>query len=100
AAAGVPLLPAFTAVRAWLADIIPQRAMISLPELAAKVIANQYAAIDAAVDACGWTGCDVMVATGLFSSVLAARTVAEKRNMQYVHAGFCPFFFPSPQHRP
>lgn len=32
-AAGVPLLPAFTSVRKWLAEIMPKRATLSLPEL-------------------------------------------------------------------
>jgi vancomycin aglycone glucosyltransferase len=98
--AGVPLLPAFTAVRAWLADVMPRRATLSLRDLAARVMAAQYEAIDAAVNAFGDQGCDVMLATGLFSSVVAARAVADKRGMRYVHAAFCPFYLPSPHHRP
>lgn len=61
AAAGVPLLPA-------------------LPKIAAQVMAAQYQAISTAAQ-----GCDVMVATGLFSSVFAA---------------YCPMFLPSPYQRP
>jgi vancomycin aglycone glucosyltransferase len=66
AAAGMPLLPAFTSVRDWIAEMIPKRATIKLPELAARVMAAQYPAISAAAQ-----GCDVIVATGLFSSVVA-----------------------------
>ncbi|MBM0104738.1 glycosyltransferase family 1 protein [Steroidobacter sp. S1-65] len=93
--AGVPLLPAFTSVRQWLAEIMPKRATISLPKLAAQVMAAQYQAIDAAAE-----GCEMMVATGLFSSVAAARSVAEKRGMRYALAAFCPIFLPSPHQRP
>jgi vancomycin aglycone glucosyltransferase len=95
AAADVPLLPAFTSVRAWLAELIPKRATISLPKLAAEVMAAQYEAINAAA-----AGCDLMVATGLFSSMVAARSVAEKRGMRYLHAAYCPMFLPSPHQRP
>jgi vancomycin aglycone glucosyltransferase len=94
-AADVPLLPAFRSVRAWIAEVVPKRATISLPKLAAEVMAKQYQAIDAAAD-----GCDVILATGLFSSVAAARCVAEKRDTRYVHAAYCPLFLPSPHQRP
>ncbi|MFC4309953.1 glycosyltransferase [Steroidobacter flavus] len=93
--AGVPLLPAFRSVRDWIAEMIPKRATLSLPKLAAEVMAAQYEAISAAAQ-----GCDVMVATGLFSSVSAARSVAEKLGMRYVHAAYCPIFLPSPYQRP
>jgi vancomycin aglycone glucosyltransferase len=95
AAADVPLLPAFTSVREWVAEMLPKRATISLPKVAAQVMAAQYEAISAAAD-----GCDVMVATGLFSSVAAARSVAEKLSMRYVHAAYCPIFLPSPHQPP
>jgi len=95
AAAGVPLLPAFTSVRDWIAEMIPKRATIRLPELAAQVMAAQYPAISAAAQ-----GCDLMLATGLFSSVLAARAVAEKQGIRYIHAAYCPMFLPSPHQRP
>src|SRR3954464_6957565 len=48
AAADVPLLPAFTSVREWVAEMLPKRATISLPKLAAQVMAAQYEAITAA----------------------------------------------------
>jgi vancomycin aglycone glucosyltransferase len=94
-AADVPLLPAFTSVREWVAEMLPKRATISLPKVAAQVMAAQYEAISAAAE-----GCDVMVATGLFSSVAAARSVAEKLSMRYVHAAYCPIFLPSPYQPP
>lgn len=100
AAAGVPLLPAFTSVREWLAEMLPKRGTISLPKIAAQVMTAQYEAISAAADAFGPSGCDVMVATGLFSSMAAARSVAEQRDMRYVHAAYCPFYLPSPYQRP
>ncbi len=93
--AGVPLMPAFRSVRDWLAEMLPKRATISLPALAAHVMAAQYEAIGVAAQ-----GCDVMVATGLFSSVCAARSVAEKLGIDYVHAAYCPLFLPSPYQRP
>lgn len=99
AAAGVPLLPAFTSVREWVAEMLPKRATISLPKVAAQVMAAQYEAITAAAHA-DVMGCDVMVATGLFSSVAAARSVAEKLGMRYVFAAYCPIFLPSPYQRP
>lgn len=95
AAADVPLLPAFTSVRAWVAEMLPKRATISLPTVAARVMAAQYEAINTAA-----AGCDVIVATGLFSSVMAAQAVAEKRGVRYVHAAYCPMFLPSPDQRP
>lgn len=97
AAAEVPLLPAFTAVREWVAEMVPKRATISLPQLAAQVMASQYEAISAAAHE---FGADVLVATGLFSSVAAARCVADKLGMRYVFAAYCPIFLPSPHRRP
>jgi len=99
-AAGVPLLPAFSTVRDWVKEMLPKRATISLPDLAAQVMAAQYEAISAAADAFGASGPDVMVVTGLFSSVVAAQAVAEKRGMRYVLAAYCPMFLPSPHSQP
>ena len=55
AAAGVPLLPAFTSVREWVAEMLPKRATISLPKVAAQVMAAQYEAISAG---CAGVRCD------------------------------------------
>jgi vancomycin aglycone glucosyltransferase len=99
AAAGVPLSPAFTSIRGFLAEMLPKRATMSLPKIAAQVMAAQYEAISAAAH--GYVmGRDVMVATGLFSSVAAARSVAEESGMRYVFAAYCPIFLPSPYRRP
>ena len=95
AAAGVPLFPAFARVREWVAEMVPKRGTVHLPSLAAQVMAAQYEAISAAAE-----GCDVMIATGLFSSVVAARSVADKFGMRYIHAAYCPRFLPSPYQRP
>lgn len=95
AAHDVPLLPAFTSVRDWVAEMLPKRATLSLPKIAAQVMAAQYEAINAAAQ-----GCNAMIATGLFSSVAAARIVAEKRGMHYALAAYCPMFIPSPYSRP
>jgi vancomycin aglycone glucosyltransferase len=100
AAADVPLLPAFRSVRDWIAEVWPKRETISLPKIAAQVMAAQYEAISAAAQAFGATGCDVIVGTGLFSSEAAARSVAEKLDIRYVHAAYCPMFLPSPYQRP
>jgi len=100
AANGVPLLPAFTSVRDWVKEMVPKRATISLPKIAAQVMVAQYEAITAAARAFGEAGCDVMVATGLFSSLAAARAVAEKLGMPFVHANYCPMFIPSLDQRP
>jgi vancomycin aglycone glucosyltransferase len=42
AANSVPLLPAFASVRDWVKEMIPKRATISLPQIAAQVMAGQY----------------------------------------------------------
>jgi vancomycin aglycone glucosyltransferase len=95
AAAGVPLLPAFSSVRQFLAEMLPKRKTLDLPTLAAQVMAAQYDAVSAAAQ-----GCDVLVATGLFSCTAAARSVAEKLGLRYVFAAYCPLFLPSPYQRP
>src|SRR5690606_25518690 len=97
---GVPLLPAFAQVRTWMAETWPKRANIPLSEIVPKVMAAQYEAIGAAADHFGAKGCDVLVANGVFSSAAAARCVAEKRSIRYVHASYCPLFLPSPHQRP
>jgi len=99
AAADVPLLPAFRSVREFVKEMIPKRATLSLPKVAGEVMAAQYAAIDAAVAAFDGD-CDLMLTTGLFSSVAAAKTVADKRGLRYELAAYCPMFLPSPHQRP
>src|SRR4051812_17606179 len=60
--AGVPLAPAFMAIREWLKTVGP-RAKVDLPTRAAEIMVAQYDAIGAAAD-----GCDVILATGLMPS--------------------------------
>ena len=95
ARAGVPLAPAFSPVREWATAAMANPSAVSLPERAALVLAAQFDAIGAAAE-----GCDALVATGLFPSTAAAQCVAEKLGIRYVYAAYCPFFLPSPHHRP
>ena len=93
--AGVALFPAFSPVRAWVSAALSSPVPVDLPRRAAEVMAAQFDAISAAAD-----GCDLVLAGGLFSSVIAARAVAEKRNLHYIHAAYCPMMLPSEHHRP
>jgi vancomycin aglycone glucosyltransferase len=91
--AGVPLAPAFARVRQWIE--MAKQSGLGLPRLAAKIVPAQFDAIAAAAE-----GCDAIVATGLFPSVAAAQSVAEKLGIRYVFATFCPLILPSPHHPP
>ena len=91
--AGVPLAPAFAPVRQWI-EMAKQSGM-GLPQLAAKMVPAQFDAIAAAAE-----GCDAIVATGLFPSVAAAQSVAEKLGIRSVLVAFCPLLLPSPHHPP
>jgi vancomycin aglycone glucosyltransferase len=93
--AGVPLAPAFSPVRQLVIEALAKRPAVDLPRRAAEVMAAQFDAISAAAD-----GCDAVLAAALFSSMAAARCVAEKRGLPYVGATFCPLFLPSHHHRP
>jgi vancomycin aglycone glucosyltransferase len=100
AEADVPLLPAFATVREWIAEMLPKRGTIPLPTLAAQVMTAQFEAVSAAVHGFDGMKCELMVSTGLFSAGAAARSVAEKYGVNYVHAAYCPMFLPSPWQRP
>jgi vancomycin aglycone glucosyltransferase len=91
--AGVEYAPACMPIRQWIDDA--KRAPMPLPKLAAKLIALQFDAINAAA-----AGCDAIVSTGLFPSAAAAQCVAEKRGLHYEHVAFCPLYLPSHHHRP
>jgi vancomycin aglycone glucosyltransferase len=93
ARAGVPLAPAFAPVRQWIE--MAKQLRLGLPRLAAKMVPAQFDAIAAAAE-----GCDVIVATGLFPSVAAAQSVAEKLGIPFVWTAFCPLIVPSPHHPP
>ena len=93
ARAGVKLVPAFMAVRQWIAEA--RQTPKDLPQLTAIMIAAQHEAINAAA-----ANCDAIVATGLFPSVAAARCVAELRGLPFYFAAFCPMLLPSHHHGP
>ncbi|GGL29996.1 glycosyltransferase [Planomonospora parontospora] len=61
--------------------------------MAEGTIAAQFATLPAAAE-----GCDVIVAGGYL--VPAARSVAERMEIGYVFAGYCPIALPSPHHAP
>jgi vancomycin aglycone glucosyltransferase len=90
---GLPLAPAFMPVRQWIAQA--KQSDPRLPQLAAKMVPAQFNAIAAAAE-----GCDAIVATGLFPSVAAAQSVAEKLGIPFSWAAFCPLMVPSPHHPP
>lgn len=91
--AGISMAPAFSSVREWVE--MAKRSGMDLPRLATVMVAAQFDAIAAAAE-----GCDAVVATGLFPSVAAAQSVAEKLGIRYVFAAFCPLLLPSPHHPP
>jgi vancomycin aglycone glucosyltransferase len=90
---GLPLAPAFMPVRQWIRTA--KQSDLRLPELAAKMVPAQFDAIAAAAE-----GCDAIVATGLFPSLAAARSVAEKLGIPFTWVAFCPLMVPSPHHPP
>ncbi|MBP2335739.1 vancomycin aglycone glucosyltransferase [Saccharothrix coeruleofusca] len=61
--------------------------------MAEATIAAQFDAVLAAAE-----GCDVIVAATALQ--VAARSVAERRGIGYVYAGYCPAVLPSPHHAP
>jgi vancomycin aglycone glucosyltransferase len=94
ARAGVPLAPAFTALRPWLSDALRHVGADIRPR-AAEVMAGQLKAIGAAAE-----GCDAIVASGLFPAAAAAQAIAERMGIRYEFATFCPIWLPSPHHPP
>jgi vancomycin aglycone glucosyltransferase len=90
---GLLLAPAFMPVRQWIEQA--KQSGLRLPQLAAKMVPAQFDAIAAAAE-----GCEAIVATGLFPSVAAAQSVAEKRGVHFSWAAFCPPMVPSPHHPP
>ena len=56
-------------------------------------VATQFETVAAAAE-----GCDVIVAATALQ--IAARSVAEKRDVPYVFAAYCPAVIPSPHHAP
>lgn len=95
ARAGVPLAPAFMPIRQWVGERAKPSSTADFHKLASDMMAAQFDALSAAAE-----GCDAIVATGLFPSASAARSVAELADLAYRHVTFCPLFLPSHHHRP
>lgn len=91
--AGVTLVPTGAPIRAWVAEA--RRRSGGIRAIAAELVAAQYDAILAAAE-----GCDAIVATGLFPSTAAARSVAEMLVIPFILASFCPLILPSAHHPP
>jgi vancomycin aglycone glucosyltransferase len=90
---GLPLAPAFVPLRQWIEQA--KQSGLRLTQLAARMVPAQFDAIAAAAE-----GCDAIVATGLFPSVAAAQSVAEKLRIPFIWAAFYPLMVPSPHHPP
>jgi vancomycin aglycone glucosyltransferase len=90
---GLPLAPAFMPVRQWIEQA--KQSGLRLPQLASKLVPAQFDAIASAAE-----GCDAIVATGLFPSVAASQSVAEKLGIPFIWVAFCPLMVPSPHHPP
>lgn len=95
ARAAVPLAPAFMPIRQWVSERAKPSSTADFHRLASDMMTGQFGAISAAAE-----GCDAIVATGLFPSASAARSVAELTGIAYRHVTFCPLFLPSHHHRP
>ncbi len=96
---GVPLVPVGKPVRPLLRQAqhgaTPPPSVPDVPRIAAELIAEQFDKVTAAA-----RGCDALVATGLFPAVAGARSVAEKLEIRYVYAAYCPTALRSPYHPP
>ena len=90
AAVGVELVPVGPATRE-LATAVPRP---SIPETAARIIAEQVEALPAVAE-----GCDVVVATGALPAAAGALTVAESLGIRSVSVTFQQLTVPS-LHRP
>ncbi|NJQ01033.1 glycosyltransferase [Streptomyces zingiberis] len=93
-ALGIPWVPAGPELRG---TATPAAAVPPPPGLRQRMIhgmvADQFEAVGAAAE-----GCDVIVGGGPMA--LAARSVAERRGVRYVHVAFAPVTLPSPHHAP
>lgn len=95
ARAGVPLAPAFMPIRQWVGERAKPASTADFHKLASDMMAAQFDALSTAAKSCS-----TIVATGLFPSASAARSVAELAGITYRHVTFCPLFLPSHHHRP
>lgn len=95
ARAGVPLASAFMPIRQWVGERAKPASTANFHKLASDMMAAQFDALSTAAKSCS-----TIVATGLFPSASAARSVAELAGITYRHVTFCPLFLPSHHHRP
>ncbi|MFF5427761.1 MULTISPECIES: glycosyltransferase [unclassified Streptomyces] len=89
AGVGAELVPFGRDVRALRTGAPPSDAAA----FAAELVAAHFDTVARAAE-----DCDVLVASGLMPA--GARSVAEKRGIRYVYAGFHPFEMPSAHYRP
>ncbi|WP_410666864.1 glycosyltransferase [Amycolatopsis sp. cmx-4-68] len=92
AAVDVPFVPVGPSARELTKAAPPAS---SLPQRAAELIADQFAALPAAAE-----GCDVLVATGMMPTVAGALSVGELVGVRSVYVAFQKVTLPSPHHAP
>ncbi|WP_406065728.1 glycosyltransferase [Streptomyces sp. NBC_01077] len=92
--AGVEMVPAGRPVRPVVTTVKPGSA-VGLAQRAAELIAEQFGPVALAA-----RKCDALVATGPLPVTAAARSVAEKLGIRYVHASHQPVSTPSPHQPP
>jgi vancomycin aglycone glucosyltransferase len=90
----VPLVPLGPPVRELMHGATPP-SVADVPRRVGELMAEQFDKLPAVAE-----GCDALVATGLFPVVASARSVAEKLDIRFVFAAYCPIFLPSPHQRP
>ncbi|MFF5705321.1 glycosyltransferase [Streptomyces sp. NPDC012794] len=91
---GVETVPAGRPVRPVVTTVTPGSAA-GLAERASELMAAQFGTVAAAAE-----GCDALVVTGPLPVTAAARSVADKLGIRYVHASHQPVSLPSPHRRP
>ncbi|MDF5754725.1 glycosyltransferase [Spongiactinospora sp. TRM90649] len=90
---GFPVVPIGPELRSTATPGRARPTPDQLRQLAHGTVAAQFATIPVAA-----AGCDVIVGAG--SLQIAARSIAERMGVPYVHAHFCPITLPSPHHPP
>ncbi|MDG4860335.1 glycosyltransferase [Streptomyces sp. T-3] len=92
--AGVEVVPAGAPVRQVVTTAVPGSA-VGLAQRAADLMTAQFDTVAAVAE-----GCDALVASGPLPVTAAARSVADKLGIRYVHASHQPVILPSPHRRP
>lgn len=90
----VPLVPIGPSVRELMHGA-RQASAADVPRLIAELVAEHFDRLPGLAQ-----GCDALVSTGLFPVEASVASVAEKLDIRYVHAAYCPIYLPSPHHRP